>query len=191
VDKLQSSSLDKSALPTVLAYPEVFHLDLVPEIVGQFCYQVKGYPLAGIAVMLRVDGGGTYIRIGDWDGRQVGVDLKVYQLRFMTEYAHLFVHLMQVAKIRQIELYIACDKKAMTLVDVRTAMDRLASPGYIHDVFGKIMPSQETIGQPIVVTPEIVASLRQSHEQVVLKPSLFKTMVRDNIIHPLYARNWR
>jgi hypothetical protein len=190
VDSPQSSTLDRASLPTVLAYPEVFHLDDVPEIVGQFCYQIKGYALNGIAVVIRC-GADVIIRIADWDGKPLSDDLKKYERQFLERYASAFVDLLTTARISQVELYISCDDSSMVLVDVRVAMDRMAGPGFVHDIFGKIMPHQEPIGSPVVITKEIAENLKQQVDRVIIKPSLFKSIARGTQIHALYARNWK
>ncbi len=188
MDKPQSFTLDKASLPSVLSYPKIFSISDMPEIIGQFCYVIKAHNLHGIAVVIQINGDDTIIRFGDWDGNHPP---KAYEKAFMEKYCAKFIQLMRSAKIHQLELYISCEGEKMILSDVRVAMDRLASPGYIKDIFGKAMPSQEIIGSPIVITKEVVDGMVKSGDRVILKPSLFKTIVKDGEVHALYAKNWK
>lgn len=184
------STLDKpSQAPSLLSYPEVLTLnDVKEEIVDQFCYVIKQYPLNGISVLIKLNHEemGTVIRIGDWNGNALKKDseLKKYEDIFLSNYSIQFLELCMNAKIEQIQFYMSCQDDSITLVDARTSINNMVSPGYIKDIFGKIMPSQQIIGNPKIMSKDILDSIE---EKTIIKPSLFKTIIRNNKMFPLYA----
>lgn len=175
--------------PTLLSYPEVLKLnDVQNEIIDQFCYVIKFYPLNGISVLIKLNHEemGTVIRIGDWNGNALKQDneFKKYEALFLNKYSIQFLELCINAKIEQIQFYISCQADSMLLVDARTSINNMVSPGYIKDIFGKIMPSQQIIGSPKIMSKDILDSVEKN---AIIKPSLFKTIIRNNKMFPLYA----
>lgn len=186
-----STSDEKIEAPSLLSYPEILSLnDVRDEMIEQFCYIIKGYPLNGISILIKLNDEkiGTLIRIGDWNGNSLKPDseLKKYEKIFLENYCIKFLDLCMNAKIQQIQFYISCEKESMVLVDARTSINNMVSPGYIKDIFGKLMPSQQIIGHPQIISKDILDSVQ---EKVIIKPSLFKTIVRNNKMFPLYASN--
>lgn len=184
-----STSDEKIEVPSLLSYPEILTLDQIQEeIIGQFCYIIKQYPLNGISVLIKLNDKqvGTLIRIGDWNSDPIKPDhlLKKYEDMFMKNYAVKFLEFCMNAKIEQIQFYISCKEDSIILVDARTSINNMVSPGYIKDIFGKLMPSQEIVGHPQIMSKEILESI---NEKVIIKPSLFKATIKDNKMYPLYA----
>lgn len=184
-----SISDERIEAPSLLSYPEILSLNEVKdEIVDQFCYLIKRYPLNGISVLIKLNDEniGTLVRIGDWNGSPLKQDseLKKYENLFLENYCVKFLDLCMNAKIQQIQFYISCENNSMMLVDARTSINNMVSPGYIKDIFGRLMPSQQIIGTPQIMSKENIESIK---EQVIVKPSLFKTIVRNNKMFPLYA----
>lgn len=167
-----------------LSYPRVLKIGEVPEIKGMFVYPIKAYRQDGISITFNNVDGDITLKFSDWDGRSIS---KSVSDDLISKYGQRLTALIIAARIPQAQLYLSDG----VLVDVRTHVDNFIGPGMINDVFSKIMPTQSILGKPFILDEEAVKNVIQHKPpfvgSIILKTSLFKTIVRGKLLVPLYA----
>lgn len=193
----QSGSLVR--VPTVLSYPEVLKLSEVPELSNQYCYVIKAYPLDGLSVVaarVKTDKGMQINwKFGDWDGNEInvlGTDHSAdWVQKFLSDHSSKILSMMQSIHLYHAQFYFSIVNDDLCLVDIRTALNKFTGPGMVQDIFGKIVPTQTIIDKPVLFdeeTLEKVATASKPYDcKVIIKPSLFKTIVRNKAMMPMYA----
>ena len=197
--------------PDILSYPEILHIDDVPEIKSQYVYPIRRYCLDGISAIVSIPRerpDAVSCRVGDWDGQQTQGRLEgplaEYEERFIGTYLPRVGQLMSIARIERAQFYFSCSESEMRLVDVRIAHDHMLGPGMMFDLFAAILPVQESVLLPldgvteqnpmITVTDEVLDAISKRDApfncDMIFKPTTFKLIQREGAIHPLYARTW-
>lgn len=189
-------------LPDVLAYPKFHSLDVVePVIKDHLIYVIRHYGRDGIAVLILRDPNNDRITVlcGDWNGNNIDLDgdnanhITQAALVFVQEDLPLFMKTMHAINLRQAQFFLAIDDEGrLTLTDIQIAFNKLAGPGMVRDIFGKIYRTQEVLKiEPADERAlEFIRKGTGTYEgDLVIKPSKFTTFgptVEDSII-PLYA----
>ena len=126
---------------------------------------------------------GALIKFGDWNGLDVE---KSMSDEFLSKSAKIIATI-DAMKVSQIQLYASNGR----LVDARLNGWNFASPGMIDDTFGRVIKTQEIIGKPVVLDDKIINQIKSKNspynEPVVIKPCVFKTIVRGKEVLPMYA----
>ncbi len=173
-------------LPDLLPYKRIAAFDAVPELVGVFCYFLKDYDDSdGMSVVIKREGGVVHYKFGTLGGELIDpADTKHSQhkdLETLAIYGSMMASVMQLIHLDQAQFYWARQNEKLVLVDMLVALNKLAGPGMLRELFGKIVPCQEFIKTDFA--PEQTYS-----ETIILKPSAFKMMVRGDDAVPIYAR---
>ncbi len=193
----QSGTLVK--VPTLLSYPNVFKVTELPELKNEFVYLIEAYPLHGLSVVAsRVQTeNGIQInwRLGDWDGNEInflGKDGNAHWAnKFMENYSQKILQIMQLIKLFQAQFYFSVVDNDLCLVDIRISLNKFTGPGMVKDIFGKVVRVQREIAKPNVLTPDDWVKLSKNGkaygQDIIIKPSAFKTIVRNKALMPMYA----
>ena len=185
-----------SDTPALISYPSLLPLEEIPELMGKLVYVVKAYPLNGISVLMTYDPPNTTMRFGDWDGNQLAINQSKPVGRggeliaeFMKSHAPNFIGLMAAAKIKKALFYLS-DNNGLQLVDMRTAMDKMVGPGMLRDLLSQVITTQ-TVVNVTGLTPETLETLKKSDDNLIVKPSVFKTITRGEkpnmVMYPMYG----
>lgn len=185
-------SSDTILLPDVLPYPDIQPLSKVPELDNKFVYVIERYPLDGICVVVCRSQGIVTVRFGDFSGnildpREDADSDYVRLLSGISQYVSKLTNFLSYIKIDNAAFYIV---DGPMLVDVRLSMNKYAGPGYIRDFFGKIIPTQKVIDIYHLDDEKKDNIIHGKHSytgEYVVKPSAFKTMIRDDQVVPMYG----
>ena len=197
----QESGISKEdKLPSVLPYPTLLPFESTPSIHNIFCYVLKHYGNTGLSVLIyRQPKQDQVITIcGDWQGNNLDLvdnDDKLAQiaLQFCQERLTIFLQTMHLIRVDQAQFFFALDEnEKLILVDMQVAYNKLASPGMIRDIFGKICDIQEVIKTEVIDERAIEAINKGtgSYEgDIILKPTRFRMYhdAEDNSFQPLYV----
>jgi hypothetical protein len=170
-----------SKIPSIIAYPEILHIDRVPELKDRLVYIIRSYKLDGTSILIFRNSGKIGIRFGDFAGNII--EPEKLDKKFAANYVGPLVDLMNRARIPQAQFYFSGD----ILVDIRTHLDKMSGPGMVKELCSKIIPTQEIIA--IKKLDDGLLKELPSMGQVILKHSSFKIIVRGDKFLPLYARS--
>lgn len=141
-------------LPKVLAYPTLHPLDTtLPLIRNRLCYVIRHYGTQGLSVLIARKPSEDKVAVlcGDWKGNNIDLvdetePLVQAAMVFLREDLVLFLRVMQLTKLTQVQFFLALDGEGLlTLVDMQVSANKLAGPGFVKDFFGKIYRTQEII----------------------------------------------
>lgn len=163
-------------LPSLQSYPIITPLNLVPELDNRLVYIIKGYPLSGFSVLVFRSDGRFGIKAGDFDGNTIEPHCSP-----IAQYYDVVIKLMEMARIQQAQFYFSDSK----LVDIRTALDKMVSPGMLKDLCGNLLPTQEII--KVQKLDEDLKEELKNMGYVILKHSSFKVIIREDKVIPLYG----
>lgn len=178
--------MSKLQVPDMLSYPELLSLDKLPEIKGKLVYVIKAYPLNGLAVMIARKAGNVMVKFADWDAKPIMPNAEL-PTSFFNKKGSEFVGLMYAAKIDQAIFYLTPDLK---LVDMRSSLNKFAGPGMVRDLFGKIIDIQEVTkvtGLDDNTMQAIKDGTGSFEGDLIIKPSVFRTVTRGKKMYPSYA----
>lgn len=178
--------MSKLQVPDMLSYPELLSLDKLPEIKGKLVYVVKAYPLNGLAVMIARKSGNVMVKFADWDAKPLMPNAEL-PFSFFNKKGSDFVGLMYAAKIDQAIFYLTPDFR---LVDMRSSLNKFVGPGMVRDLFGKIIDIQEVTkvtGLDDNTLEAIKAGTGSFEGDLIIKPSVFRTVTRGKKMYPSYA----
>ena len=178
--------------PEILPYHAIQHIDLVPELVGQFVYVIDNYNTNGFSVVIYKDKDIKFL-FGDFSGRVLdplsdcefltNIDV------FMSTYLNKYVEFVQIANVPMIQVYISVGHDDMWLVDARTHYNKYVGPGMLRDVFSKFgLKIPNYIESGCFLTDDKIKELKGLNTKLIIKPSSFKIIARDDDVRPMYAR---
>jgi len=178
-------------LPNPLPYPKIFPFKEVNDLKGKYCYIIKSYPNNGISVTYYCNKSRVFLRLSDFSGKILDVEnLGEWQESVetvMKEYVPRINPILSKIGIKKTALYFSNNR----LVDVRWDFNKYASPGFIKDFFGKIIPTQEEINNPKTIDEEFYEILINGHNDyygpLIIKPSNFKLIIRGDELIPMYG----
>lgn len=196
-------------LPKVMPYPKLHHMGVAEAVLkDHLCYVIRHYGNEGISVLILRDARQDKITVlcGDWQGNNLDLDgdsnnrLIQAALVFVQEDLKLFMELMHSIKLPQAQFFLALDAEgnliltdiAVVQISQQVVMTKLAGPGMVRDLFGKIYRTQEVLKvEPLDDRAiEYIAKGTGTYEgDIIIKPSKYTTFspgANDAII-PLYA----
>ncbi len=188
----------QTALPKLLKYPNLSPLtDVAKHLNNKLCYIIRHYDRDGISVLVarkpKLDE--VTVLCGDWNGNVLDLlasdRLNVIALAFIKDSLESFLGLMRLIKLEQAQFFFACVDDQLILVDVQISLDKMAGPGLLQDVFGKIYRTQEVL-KIETVNDQVIDNVKKGHGtyagNLVIKPSKFYTRtLASGAIAPLYA----
>ena len=190
------TTMKEIELPDPLPYPPLHLITNIPEISGKFCYILKHYLYEGIGLVVTRKAGDVCMRISDWEGNILQIESPgKYQSiieSVMTQYSHKIIVTMKLIGIPRAIFYFS-NNPVPCLVDMRLSANKFCGPGYLADFFGKQgIPIQERVGDPVMLDKEHFEKITQhvgiySDPRFIVKPSVFKTIIRGDKILPLYG----
>ena len=192
----------KVPLPPIFPYPTVHAFaDCEAHLKGHLCYVIRHYGQQGISVMIlrEPDKDGVAVKCGDWHGRDLDIQdakdpLVPAAVVFLQHDLPLFLEVMQKINLPQAQFFLAVGEDgALTLVDLQISTNKLAGPGMVRDIFGRIYKTQEVLK----VEPMDDRALEYINKgtgtydgDLIIKPSkftLFAPSDAENIV-PLYSQ---
>jgi len=183
--------MSKIEIPECLPYPKITTIQDTPELRNKFCYVVKAYSQQGIIMLVVRQAGEVCIRMFDFDAKMLDLEKDKGCLPQIVEQSPKIVKLMNLIGIPKALLYFSDDSGTPRLVDVRLSLNKFVGPGFLGDFFGKIVPIQERIGDPLVLSDEVMEMISKCEgvfsQDVIVKPSAFKTIIRKEEMVPLYG----
>lgn len=189
-----------ASIPTLLAYPKVLPFKDVPELKGMFCYVIEEYPLSGLTALVyryRDDEGTPIVtwRLGDWDAHVIDMakdhPLKNMAKNFMLNYSDKVLGVMQKIGLPQAQFYMSAVSNDLVLTDVRTHVNKLLGPGATIQMFSGVMNVQKQVAKPMIIDEstldKIAKGIKPFNNNIILKPSAFKTITRGRELQPMYG----
>ena len=181
-------------IPDPLPYHRLYDLRDVKELNNVYCYVLEAYPDEGVAVTVVRDSGDVGIRLSDFSGNIIDVnsmgDLSDYINEIMSDYMRSALAILSAINIDKFILYFSCSSDIL-LVDIRWDMNKYCGPGWLQDFMGKRIPVQKQIGKPLVLDEDnrkmLCDGIGDYSGDVVLKPSKFKLMNREDVLVPMYG----
>lgn len=183
-------------IPKILPYPDYYDYSELARLENIYCY-IQEYPKDVDLTMLiyrDVKQSDVYTLFSDAFGNLIELDKDESSLAqaardIIKELLAPLVNLMNIMKIPQAQYHFASD--GLILVDVRTAINKYASPGMLEDVFGKII---RTLKTRLVTTLDknIIEAIIQGQgsftDDLLIRPSRFRLMddTQQDMI-PLYV----
>lgn len=190
--KLQSGT-SRVKLPELLPYPDLLpaseYIDNVKDIL---CYVIEHYGNNGLSALIyrNIDTDQLVLSFSDWDGNLVDIqsddDLAAIANQFVSQKFAKFSALMNSVGITHAQFYFAIVDSGLLLVDIRTAADKLVSPGFVKEIFGNICDVQKTLKIEAMTEDPVRAILEGTGSysgDLILKPSRFRNLESSK---PLY-----
>jgi hypothetical protein len=179
-------------IPDVLPYPKLYQLKDIPEFKNKFCYILKSFPDNGLSVLILRDKGDICVRMGDFSGNIIDLNQPNDYVKQVSGFLSKIVTTMRCIAIPKAIFYFSNDNGVARLVDMRLNTNKFCGPGYLYDFFGKQdIPVQVRIGEPIILDDTVISDLlchqNAYKDNCVIKPSAFKTIIREDQIVPLYG----
>lgn len=176
-------------MPDFLSYPRVLETSELPELNGRLSYFCKYYGYYGYSALINRSNDNVGLILGDFDGNKFEQerprDKQFLAFReFILGNLPKIVSVMKFANISKAQYYFSHDEERYRLVDVRSDLNKLLSPGMIKDVFGKQLDIQEYVH--IGEFSEIELA-KVTYRPLIIKPNTFKTVVRDDEMLPCYG----
>jgi hypothetical protein len=185
-----------SKLPQVLPYPKFMPDSLIQHVNNVFCYVIRHYGNDGLSVLVyrQPEKDQIVVLYGDWNGNNIDLttdnQLSKTALEFCDSKLQNVLYLMKLIRIEQAQLFFTISDR-LTLVDVQTAYNKMASPGMVRDIFSKMFDVQEVIKTEIIDDRIIDAIARGAGSysgDIILKPTRFR-LYHDpvaNLFQPMY-----
>ncbi len=189
-------------LPSVLSYPKFHHMAVCEAVLkDHLCYVIRHYGTEGISVLILREPKSDKVTVlcGDWKGNNINLDGdsgdRIIQaaLVFVQEDLPLFMQVMHSIKLPQAQFFLALDAEGnLVLTDIQVSLNKLAGPGMVRDIFGKVYRTQEVLKvEPLDDRAiEYIAKGTGTYEgDLIIKPSKFTSFspAADGAIIPLYA----
>jgi hypothetical protein len=168
-----------SDIPTIVPYPDILDVEEVPELKDRLVYMIEGYELNGISVVMFYKDGKIGVRCGDFQGNLEN-PAHVLDSNIAKHLPNL-TNLLVKARIPQAQFYFSND----VLVDIRTSLNNMVSPGMLKDLCSNIVPTQNIID--LKPFDDDLKEELHKYDYVILKHSSFKVIVREDVGLPLYA----
>ena len=178
-----------SSIPKVLEYPSYYNYEYINRLEHIYCY-IQDHPInVNLTVLIYRDTkeGDVYTLCSDSKANLIELSTDQTSIgnaarKFIQEHVADFVRLMNVTKIGQAQFHLSVSEDELTLVDIRTAINRYASPGLVEDVFGKFIKTLKTRTMAIL-TPSVIEAIIQGmgsySGDLLIKPSRFRMMDDD------------
>ena len=191
--KTLSSGISEQ-LPAILKYPNF--LPFNDHFKGIFCYIIRHYGTDGLSVLIyrQPQHDQVVVLCGDWKGNKLDItnDSPFAKLahNFVATEMIKFYEMMRLIKIEQAQFFFAVVKDNLILVDVQLSLNKMAGPGMVNDIFGKICPTQEVLKIEILDERAIEQISRGSgayEGNLIFKPSRFRNYEESGQYQPLIS----
>jgi hypothetical protein len=185
-------------VPKVLPYPKYYDHTELKRLEHIYCYVQKHPGDVDLTVLIYRDTqkDDVYTVFSDAAGNLIELESDVTPLgitsrKFVKDELVNYVRLMNVIKIEQAQYHFSIAGDILTLVDVRTSLNKCVSPGLIEDVFGKLVNTLKT-KNTVILNPSVIDAIIQgqgSYEgNLLIRPSRFRLNDDDPInFAPLYV----
>jgi hypothetical protein len=190
------SASGTSNLPAVLPYPNILNMTDERAIKGMLVYVIKHYGKEGISIIVTRDRANdtVYIMFSDWCGNKLdlndGSGYTNIALKFASDKLNKLIELMYTIALDKAQFYFTIiNNDELMLVDVRISINKFLGPGFIRDLFSKILTTQEIIKIENIDDRfiEYVNKGIGSYEgNLIIKPSVYRTVMNGNKIDPYY-----
>lgn len=190
----QNQSSITSSPPEYLAAPKLLSFDDGSIIQNIYCYILRHYGDDGIGVLYYTQGEDICIQFGDWNGNLLDLnDVNNSLVKISQNYLHNLnasvYNLLHTMAVTQAQLFL---NKELILVDMQIAINKLAGPGMLQNLFGRIIQVPEVLGIEIIDQRAIDAIEAGSGiytGNIILKPSRFRHFQLPNQKYtPLYVQ---
>lgn len=198
--KTQSSGISKiEVLPKILSYPTLYKFsELQDNIRNIFSYVIRHYSNIGFTVLLyrQPNNDQAVVLFGDLSGNALDIEETENEINnhikeFINDHLAKYLKIMQLIKIEQAQLFFRIVNGEIVLTDMQTAINKLAGPGMIRDIFGSLVKTQEVIKIEILDERAIAAindGAGSYSGNLIIKPTRFR-MYHDelkNTYNPMY-----
>ncbi len=176
-------------LPDLLPYPIIQSISDVKELDNKFCYILKHYPNCGIQMLIVRDKGQVCLRLADWNAKDVNpLEKNNAFLEQVVGYSQIISSFMKYAGIPKALYYFSNDLGTARLVDMRLSINKFCGKAGV--------PVQERVGDPIILNKENIDLIMSGsgvyvHNKYIVKPSVFKFIVRGEEVFPMYGNIFR
>lgn len=184
-----------SSIPKVLEYPSFFDYEYINRLEHIYCY-IQDHPInvdLTVLIYRDVKEGDVYTLCSDNKANLIELSTDQTAVgeaarKFVQDHVADFVRLMNVTKIEQAQFHFSVQKEELILVDIRTAINKYASPGLLEDVFGKFVKTLKTRTM-VILTPSVIEAIIQGmgpySGDLLIKPSRFRIMDDQPDFRPL------
>ena len=184
-----------SSVPKVLEYPSYYDFEYINRLEHIYCY-IQDHPInVDLTVLIYRDikEGDVYTLFADNKANLIEISTDQTTVgnaarKFIQDHVADFVRLMNVTKIEQAQFHLSVRDDELTLVDIRTAINKYASPGLVEDVFGKFIKTLKTRTM-VILTPAVIEAIIQGmgpySGDLLIKPSRFRMMDEHPVFKPL------
>jgi len=185
-------------VPKVLPYPKYYDHTELRRLEHIYCYVQKHPGSVDLTVLIYRDTqkDDVYTVFSDASGNLIELESDATPLgntsrKFVKDELVNYVRLMNIIKIEQAQYHFSIVDDSLTLVDVRTSLNKCVSPGLIEDVFGKLVNTLKT-KNTVILNPSVIDAIIQgqgSYEgNLLIRPSRFRLNDDDPInFAPLYV----
>ncbi len=180
------------ALPMILLD---HNIDLLK---NKLCYIYRLPELTnGISIVVTLTDTHRFLRISDFTGKIIKnapidttVECKQVRTILINGYINKIVDTMRLIKLNKAIYYFTGDVEPL-LMDIRMSINKFASSGFIEDIFGKQgIPILNRLCDPITLDDKILDMVVKGDGvyggNLLIKPSVFKFIVKDDQVCPLY-----
>lgn len=182
------------SIPSILPYKSYLPEKFVKNLKGITCNIIRHYGAEGLSVLIyrRPSDDSVIVVCGDWAGNAIDLIIKsplsIAANEFISEQLPIFIKTMNIIKLEQCQLFLTTDP--LMLVDIQVAIDKLASPGMVRDLFGKIIATQEILKVEQLTDNSVAAILAGTGSyanDIIIKPSKFRLENFNNSYIPFYV----
>lgn len=171
------------SVPDFIDYPKFFEIDADNPYMfkNMYCYVIEPYPFDGINLYIGFKNEYVVMRMSDFSSNEVSNVDDCFNKKIL-KISNNLIELMKLSRIAEASYYFSNTNDEPLLVDVMFSANKFASPGFLRDVFGKIVDTQ------MVLLIDVM-----SHEKInenkgkILKPSKFKYVMENSVFRPQYG----
>lgn len=195
--RTSGTSKQAPALPKILPCPKLLPVDALLSLRSVLCYVIRHYGDRGISVLIQRQPKMDRVAVvcGDWAGNALDLtasgELNDAAKHFLSKQLAVFINTMRLIKLEQCQLFLALADDGLVLVDLQVSLNKMAGPGLLRDVFGKLYRTQEVLKiEPIDerVMEAIQAGTGTYTGDLIIKPSRYRIYeVKNNLYTPLYV----
>ncbi len=145
----------------------------------------------GFSVLISIKDGVAGVKFGTFEGQEIPIeDLDARMKNYLTRYHDKVVELLVTIRQPYIQLFLCELNGDLVLTDAQVNASKMLGPGMIAEIFSKVIttPSVIKIEQ---ISEEILDLMEKGSGNysgdLLIKPSLFKTITRGKYSRPLYA----
>lgn len=170
------------SVPNFVDYPKLYNvLDNLKMFHGVFSYIIEPYPLNGISLYIGIRGEYVVCRIADFKSNEIGQEDLNDDSSIVLLWSQSLKEVMKSARVPDALFYFSVGDN-IQLVDVMLSANKFVGPGMLRDLFGKVVPIQNTIETIVIDQDEI-----SEYKGKIIKPSRFRYLTEDGLIRPQYG----